>query len=505
MPDQQSARIEPGLAAYLAVGTFALLVVAAQASQRTWSTPDFWLLLGPVREFSSHPFNPAHPLIIGTVDDPYMSPYSWLLGMLARLSTVSPITILAVAGVVNLALILAGLWRLARRLSHASLAPALSLIFVLTAWGWAPWRWSGYLNLNSLGSVLPFGSAFATGVGLHLLASFDSWLDKARSWDLFAVSLAFPLVLLAHPLTGAWIALFGVTLAILQGKLFIRRRLLLAVAAATVSCTLILIWPFYSVVDLLHSSESFDGFNAGVFRKLLPRTFLALPGVVILVARLRRNSLDRLGIVAVTIGLAFAVAAITDRAALGRVLPGFLLALHLAMGDWFATRIQHVARCRSMVRATAVLIVVVGLSGTATGWIRAIPNSLLPDRFQGDARLSSQVDPYLGLGDIIPAGSNVAADDSVSLVVGAVSGKVIDVVTPLPFSVDHDQRAKDQRSILDPKTSAATRDRLVSQYSVEWFVVPNADAQRLANAAVGSEVVGSVSSLSILRVHPGSP
>ena len=505
MPDQQSSRIEPGLASYLAVGAVALLVGAGQAATKTWSTPDFWLLLGPVRELAAHPFNPSHPLVIGSGDDPYMSPYSWLLGILTRLSTASPITVMAVAGVANLVLILAGLWRLARRFSAASLAPTLTLIFVLTAWGWAPWRWSGYLNLNSLGSVLPFGSAFATGIGLHLLASFDAWLDHGRARDLLAVSLAFPLVLLAHPLTGAWVGLFGMTLVVLRAKVLGRSGLLLAAAAAIVSCALILIWPFYSVVDLLRSSDSFDGFNAAVFRKLVPRTFLALPGVVIVVARLQRSSSDRLGIVAVTIGLAFAVAAITDRAALGRIFPGLLLALHLAMGDWFGSRIQQLSRRHKIVRAATALICVVGLSGTATGWIRAIPHSLLPERLTKDSRLSSQVTPYLGLGTIIRPGSNVAADDSVSLLVGAVSGKVIDVVTPLPFAVDHDQRARDQRAILDPDTSATTRDKLVRRYSVQWFVVPDADAERLLDAAVGTELVGSVNSLSILRLDPAEP
>ena len=133
---------------------------------QAWPSPDFWVHLGAVREFASAPLSPANPMVTGHAADPYMSPYTFLLGVLVGALGVDAVTVLAVAGVISLVLLLYALHRFVRSVSLEPSAPAFALAFTLTAWGWNPWRWSGFFDLNSLGAVLPLASTSASALGL---------------------------------------------------------------------------------------------------------------------------------------------------------------------------------------------------------------------------------------------------------------------------------------------------------------------------------------------------
>lgn len=163
--------------AYLWLCAGPTLVMLGATINMMWTDPDFWVWSGAIRELATHPFLPSHPLVAIDAADPYLGPYTLVLGLVAGVTTVEPVTVLAVAGILNLGLVFTGVWRLASAMSSAQWCPHLTPVFTLVAWGWQPWRWSGYPNLNSLGFGLPYGSTFAYGVGLTALA----WLWMCSS------------------------------------------------------------------------------------------------------------------------------------------------------------------------------------------------------------------------------------------------------------------------------------------------------------------------------------
>lgn len=146
---------------YVGLSVGLCLLMIGHTINKQWSDIDFWVWLGAVREFSLRTFDPAHPLIATNAPDLYMGPYSFVLRLVTSLTSVDPVLVIAIAGILNLILVLADLWRLTRLVSTTPWAPALALVFGLLAWGWQPWRWGGYLNLNSIGFGLPYGSTFA--------------------------------------------------------------------------------------------------------------------------------------------------------------------------------------------------------------------------------------------------------------------------------------------------------------------------------------------------------
>lgn len=498
-----TATITPGLTSYLAVCAALGSLMIGQTVNQVWSTPDFWVYLGPVREFAARPLHPVHPLLVGDGADPYMGPYTWVLGLISRLLSADPTVVLAVAGLLNLLILLVGLWRLTRRFSSQPLAPVLALLFTLLAWGWEPWRWSGYLNLNSIGSGLPLGSKFATGLGLFVLAALVDWFGARGTRSLCVIALGFPIVVLTHQMTGLWVGLVGLGIALASARgLTLRSAAPLGVALA-IGLLVVLLWPFFSVLDLLGSTGEFDSINARTYRLVAVRSVLALPGFVLLAVRLRQKPRDPLGLAAALVAVVFIFGWLTDRGSLGRVLPGLMLVAHITMADWFGSRLGSAAEsARVRLRSTIFvgLILLIGLAGTAPGLVRGVPRALLPGRLANDSRISSVVAPFLGFADVLPASAVVAAPGGVSLAIGATAAKAIASPIPAPFVADNAQRIADNDAILDPATTTARRAALLATYGCSWLVVAAADAPALMAEIDGAEIVGVVAEYSIIRL-----
>src|SRR5262249_6563462 len=146
----------------------------------------------------------------------YYSPYPLLLALLARLTGLSSVTMLAIAGPVVVVLLLLGLRAFVRTLSvdrlpagpaqvpaHDNrLAPALALVFVLVLWGLKPRVWSGFFSLWALPFLMAFPSTLALALTLWLWAGLSRTLDGPVRWLRYlGLGLLAGLVVLVHPFT----------------------------------------------------------------------------------------------------------------------------------------------------------------------------------------------------------------------------------------------------------------------------------------------------------------
>ena len=106
----------------------------------------------------------------------------------ARLTGLSAVTVLWIAGPLAVVLLLAGLRAFVRTLTDRPLAPTLALVFLLLLWGVRPRVWSGFLSLWGLPLVMAFPSTVALGLTLLLwtgLARPVRW--PAAGWPVFRV------------------------------------------------------------------------------------------------------------------------------------------------------------------------------------------------------------------------------------------------------------------------------------------------------------------------------
>jgi hypothetical protein len=283
-----------------------------------------------------------------------------------------------------------------------------------------------------------------------------------------------------------WAAAVGLAFVVATTDRSNQGRCLALVAVAAGSAGLTLAWPFYRVTELPGASGGIEASNAAVFTKVVPRTFLALPGVLAIALRLREHRRDPVVLGFAAAGGLFAIGWALDRPTLGRALPAVMLMRHVAMADLVARVLGDAGggRRRSAAIVAVAVIVAVGVATTAAGTIRAVPRTLLPDGLANRPELASLVDPYRPLGDRIARDDVTAASERLALPSAAVSGKVIAPFVGSTFVDDLAERKRTSNAILDPDTTSGERERLIRRYGVDWLVLTPGDAERLRRADV---------------------
>lgn len=501
-PVQRLRRIDPGNA-YLMSCAAVLLLMVGQTFNHLWANLDFWVWLGPVREFATRPLHPHHPLLALNAPDSYMGPYSFGLGLVSRLTGASPFSVLTLSAFPNIVVVLTGLHFLARRASRHAWTPVLLLAFTLLAWGWQPWRWSGYPNLNSLGTVLPLGSTLAYGLALFFLGSLYDWLNIQSQRSLAISSACFAAMALTHHPTALWASLIAAGLITAKATTLGAaqwRSLVFAGAAATIP---ILVWPFYSTLSLASAIEEYGPGNNGTYQQVAVRSFLALPGIALIVAPVCRRNLHRFALPLAITSAVFVYGLVVGNGALGRVLPGIMLLAHLTMADhaagWTEQAIPLSATRRTRIACLAAVLSL-GLLGSAPGWLRSVPRAWIPNRLATTLRITSYVDPNLRFSYYFADSDVVASANGAALPIGAFAAKVISVDVPQPFVSGAGQRANDVATMLDPSTDDAIRSELLARYRPDFLVVRSDQALDLASRIASAVVVGEVNGFTVIRI-----
>ncbi len=473
MEGRRWSRLDRWDRCYLAVSVAVVLFVTGYVVNGRRSGDVYWHV-GAIESFADAPWSPANPMV-GTEDpDADLSPYLLVLGLVSRITGLSGFDVLDLAGLVLVATFLWLFARAVRILSGEPSAPVLALVFTLTLWGIGPWRWSGYLSFNSIGFMTGYPSMAAWCALLGAVIVADR-LSRDPSWRwtaLLAVTVSF--VALTHPITLVGLAplVAGVVLRRPTARAFPH----LAVASV-VTVVVVLVWPYYPVVELLETGGAYDDANRATYRAVGERTLFALPALAVLVWRLRRGWRDPLVLTGAVGAAVFGLGHVTERWTGGRALPFLLLAAHVALADavarqlrtWSAGPAVPVRRSRVLAGALS-LLVVTGAVGSVPGIAAGVPRALLPADLADDERLRSEMDRYdpaaahLGPGDVV-----VTAGVSLDRAVAATGAASVAPGYPAPFVDDIAERRSDVARFLygDPGERAV----IIERYGVTHVLV----------------------------------
>jgi hypothetical protein len=454
------------------------VLFAAGMVVQTWGqrwSGDYWAHRAAVLELSHNPWSPDHPFIGADLPDPNLSPYTLALGLAARVSPLGVADVLSIAALGNVVLFLVGLRQFVGRFSRAAMATFWTLLATLFLWGQQPWRWSGYLNANSIGFGLPYPSMFATALLLFGLSALIAFCDKGHRHQLAVFVVLAPVATLSHPFTGAAMGVAG--LAVVVGRLgaMPSRRIAEVAGGAAVVTAAVVAWPLYSVLDLPTASEQYDTVHHLLYRLVGQRTALAVLAIPIVAVRLRANRRDPLALMVAGATAIFVVGGLTERYSLGRILPLGMLALHVALGVWLAERAPGLWRQASGARrlASAVIgaaVLFAGVFGCRAGLARAVPRALLPS--------SVADDPRLHFGDAgLSFLSRETTPDDVAFVATLEAARVTPglgakVVAPgyiAPFVKDFDRRWADVGRFFTSQ-SHDERRALIQRYGVSFVL-----------------------------------
>jgi hypothetical protein len=445
------------------------IVAVVLAVRQPWSA-DFGVHAATVERLRESLTHPGNPLVDVDGPSPYYSPYPLLLGLLARVTGLSAVTMLAIAGPLIVVLLLWGLRAFVRTLSDRPLAPVLALVFVLVLWGFRPRVWSGFFSLWALPFVTAFPSTLALALTLLFWAGLSRTLDGPVRWLRYlGLGVLGALVALIHPFTMVPAVLGALGLVAVRARR-LPRAAWLGLAAATVEAAgCLAVWPYYSYTALLRASAELDAIHRPLYDRPWLYYGLILVALPALWRRWRRARLDPLVLLFVGSAVLVALGWLTGRYALGRVWPAVLLSGQLALAVELAGPLSRTV-ARRWIPVTAIACLV-GAAVQASNLLYLVPRPLLTPGIRTAAHVYldwptySWLVPYTHPRDVL-----LTNDFHAVRVVGAYGIYTVAPAWPDPLLDDEAQRRQDLATLVRPTTDRATRAALLARYHVRWIL-----------------------------------
>ncbi len=457
---------------YLILSFVLVLLMGFHTLNSPWEA-DFWVHSAVVRELAANPLSPSHPRLLTAAPSAFYSPYALGLAHFSRLTGLSPITVLAAAGLGNLILFLFSFQLFIRLLLKRSEPAFYALLFVLLLWGRYPWWWSGFVHLRVFGYVLPYPSTFAISLAFLAFAIFIHLINTGRRIWFFPIAAVVTLVLLTHPLSFVFLMIGLVSLSLGIRPLTLRDYAILA-GVFLLAFVLSAAWPYFPFFRLLfgESSLHWEG-NRALYFGLLARVYPALIGLPILIWRFKRNRRDPLGLMFIGLSLVYIYGGVTARWGYGRVISYALIILQLTVAGWISgieSRLYFPRIPPSIMKfgyAVLIVLALFGLSfrhmiGPFLGRCRPGRDSI-HNQYQF---LRNHTGPYdVILSEIDDAGP-----------IPTFGGKIVATPKPIAFVEDDARRRRDVLSFFSNRASESDRNEIIHKYRV-GFILLNKDAE----------------------------
>lgn len=450
---------------YWALGAalFALLGVRAMAAE--W-IGDFWIYVATIAEVAADPCSPRNPLYGNDYAFAFFSPYTWVLGVLSRLTSLDPFHTLIAQAFVNLALFLVALQAFVTTFVGRRGAAFYALLAVLFLWGADPWIFSSFFHLRSLVHVVPYPSTFGASVALATLAAFPRLSrEGSLGWALLAAPV-LTLLFIVHPINAVFLCVGLVILSWSAARSW-RHWAALALVPA-LSLLLALAWPLFPVADLWFKQTALvhEG-NSDMYREPLRRVAPALVGLPWLLVRLRRNHRDPLALLGLALMAFYAYGGVAGQWTFGRLLSHAALTLQLALADALTCLEDRLGRWRRGAAWRLALTLLV--CGTAVGgsWSSVVAPTLREAR-AGDPAWLAFLRDRVGRYDV------VLTDRETCWYVPSFSGKVVGYPMSLPFVPDQAARLSALERYFATSTSLGERLLILRRYHVAWLLLDKA-------------------------------
>ncbi len=481
---------------------------------------DFWEHAAVLRELSTHPFHPRHPVLDLDIPHAFFSPYLVFLGGISYYLDFTYFSVINVAGFVNAALFLVGFYLLCRTFvpDSRSFVPIVGLVLSTFLWPKHFLVWSGFYQFDTIGLVLSYPSTFAFDMSCILVYFAYSRRAEPTAWQALVIGLGTSIVILTHPLT----ALFPLTAVgaiyieelatrVKHGCAPLTRILVIGIAIVLISVGVALTWPYYSIVALVAGGDpdfdrdsatlyhSFTSQPAGFLPFVVAAPFVALVGF----GRLRRHPLDRLCVTWGGLCVIYIAGLVFHKVGLGRVLSQVHMLSCLFIADGIRTLFfgkQPRPRVGGLVGAV-ILATMLSLNA----------GNLQPLLWASRALLG-EVSPWSQLGFLrryVGPDEIVLVNAEMGNMVSAFAGRVIASNRPLHWVNDAAQRRKAVSSVLDANATLEGRCRAMAAYRADFILATPTERESLAALKDLGNILYEDESYTLIRVSaalgPTSP
>ncbi|MEU4794534.1 hypothetical protein [Streptomyces sp. NPDC023327] len=447
----------------VALPLLALIVLLLLVIVRLPWAGDLGIHAATIERLRADPLDPGNPLVDADTPSPYYSPWTLLLGCLARVTGLGTFVVLRVAALVGLALLVTGVRSFVRTFSTRPGAVPLALLCLLLLWGPGLFNWSGFLGLNSLALTVSYPSTFALGLSFHFWALLRKALPGAGVRAFLGLGVLWAVILLSHQFTGV-VASFGASAMVLGARPWPSREVWGRLACgAALGIAVLALWPYYSFFGLF-GAGGLEDIHRSLYRGLLPHFGLALLGVAALVCRWRRDRRDPLVLFFAFGAVLFAAGGLSGHYSWGRVLPAALIPAQVAAALEVFER-GAVRRAAAALLGAALLLGAWTQAGTL-GYVA--PRGALPGPVAAKYRV-----PWPGYDWLAPEvrhGDVVMAKTFPSRQIPAYGPYTVAPGYPDFFLPDQDKRLAAVRTYFAPDTRRGTRLAVLHRYGVRWII-----------------------------------
>lgn len=462
-------RERPYLLACLALIVF----LAAVMRPMPWGD-DLTLHYSVLRRLLADPFHPGNPVLDVGGGSAYYSPYTVTLALLGKPLGLSVVSVYRFAMLANALLLLWGLYRFVRTLTQAVWAPPLALVGLLLWWGTSAFSFSGFLSLDSLCDCVAYPCTIGTALALHLWAGLNGSALRARV--LAGLGVLLGVLLLVHQFTGlsatvGCVAILAARHRELRDRAVIRALLLGLALCASV----ILVWPYYHLWSVGRGQlHLLDPIHHVLYQHIATWYLLAVPGLLVLALRWRRNKTDVLALMFGGIAVVVLVGLLGGHWSFGRSWPMLMFTMQVAL----AVHVAELPPGRVRVRwgVPVALATALGLWAQSGALLLVLPSAIrhgVTDVIGVRAGVE-QIPHEDWLENYFKPTDVVLADVSLAQAEVAVHG-AYNVSSPwyLPeISEAEDKvRAGAVDTMLDASTTPAQRATLLARYQVRWVLL----------------------------------
>jgi hypothetical protein len=451
---------------------------------------DYWEHAAVIKEWSSNIWSPKNPFL--SLDNPSVRfiPGFFVVAGIAGIFHLTAFQALGLGGLLNLGLLLMGIYLFTKAYFKSEWAPVWGLVILLTSWGTGDLR-SGFYPLRCLFFVVSYPSIFVLALALITL-----WLavqilrrEFTSRWGYFALAALTSVMLISHITFGAFALISVCLLAIVEPGVArpLRFKVLLSVGSGIF---LSLLWPYFSFGRMILIGLSYQKrwnklpisyYHLKDVLKILGPAVLGIPAVFYAAFK-RKNGFLISGFLVMI--LLFAAGGILSVATSERFLIFAVFFLHLAL-IW-AILEEKAAPPRPSRSSTNRRFLQKGLHSLLAlffGWnitvaiieFTGLPVQLIPQvpyHYYWSAESQRMVSDLRRLAPFIPERAVVMAPDRISGLLPAFSGKVVVPCQGGFFisSEERDRRYADNKKVFSAETSPLERKLLLKRYGVSYLL-----------------------------------
>ena len=455
---------------YIFACSILLVIMILQSLYGQW-VDDFWEHSAVVRELSTHPIHPQHPLFIVHNPHPFFSPYLLIVGLISRFASLNSVDVLMFAGIFNLVFLLVSL-RLFINSFFTKYQDAISfysLILILFMWSAYAWDWSGFIHFKILGFILPYPATFSIASTFILFALYYRVLESFNLLKYIISIILTSIIILTHPTTSVFAILGIISISLHNYKNLGLKAATAGIFLLIMAILLTLIWPYFSIIELImHNSAEFNATSDTFYKNISliwPTLILTPFALPVIISRYKINRFDTIVLLLCLSILVYILGYITDQYGVGRIISLIAVFIQISIAAQLARleKIKPIGKSWSALPVVFYVLLIISSSH--------INRTVISRAYMGLKGIKYDYYDYSIFENNVKQYDVILSDLGTSWIIPTFGGKIVASKHPAHWIDDHSKRKEDIERFFTKDVNDIVKIDIIEQYNVDYILI----------------------------------